>query len=86
MYTQTSTLLRIFDRPEILATSSNNFPDNSCFGREHNLDTLERRDLLNLQEDDAIANNAHNRHPETRKGVVNDKMLRGVENIMSHAY
>jgi hypothetical protein len=60
MYKQTSTLLRIFDRPEILATSSNNFPANSCFGREQNFDTLERRDLLNLQEDDAIANNAHN--------------------------
>jgi hypothetical protein len=60
MYTHTSTLLRIFDRPEILATFSNNFPANSCFGREHNFDTLERRDLLNLQEDDDIVNNAHN--------------------------
>lgn len=60
MYTQTSTFLRIFDRPEMLAISFNNFPANSCFDREPNFDALERRDLLNLQEDDTIENNAHN--------------------------
>lgn len=51
-----STFSRYFDLSEILilASSANRCPANSCFCREHSFDILERTNLLNLQQENAI--------------------------------
>ena len=51
-----STFSRYFDLSEILilASSTNRCPANSCFCREHSFDILERTNLLNLQQENAI--------------------------------